>query len=273
MGVFIVFAIITQLDCALPELRYFKDGIFRGIIYLLLDFIGVSSIVGTPSICGTWWYMSAALLFIVLTPFVVKAEKQMGVTVMVLLIVLPRIILNGDFYGTSNAYSFVCAYLMGVIFARYKIFDKLDSINIKGNKTAADILLFVALVLILPVIYILWHRLPYKTTWEYHFAIAPMFVIVFCQKFIVRIPVVSKVLAFIGKHSMNVFLLHTFLRYNLIPEVIYGAKYALLVIPFLLVLSLAISVLIEFFKKLIKYDKFIDFISGKIQSAILKQPD
>ena len=39
-----------------------------------LDFLGLHSLFGTVTMNGTWWYMSAAVIFVILVPLVMKNE-------------------------------------------------------------------------------------------------------------------------------------------------------------------------------------------------------
>ena len=46
------------------------------IYYCLLDFCGLANLFGTPTLNGTWWYMSLAILLpIIITLFIKIYEK------------------------------------------------------------------------------------------------------------------------------------------------------------------------------------------------------
>ncbi len=47
-------------------------------LYFLMDVLGLSDAFGTPSLNPTWWYMSVAILVIVLVPFVWQAMERFG---------------------------------------------------------------------------------------------------------------------------------------------------------------------------------------------------
>ncbi len=270
--VFVLFVIITQLWVGLPEEKYFDEGGFRGIAYMVTDFFGLARMFNTPRLNGSWWYMGAAMFYILLTPFICAGDKRFGlIPVSALLIIFPRVITASDYYGHNNAYSFLFVFLMGMIFAKYRIFDKIEDINIKGNKTAANVLFFLFMCVALPVSYLLYKRVPIDELWEYNYGIAPLFVIVFCQKFLFKIPFITKVLGFCGKHSMNVFLYHTFLRGELIRKELYSIGNAWFVMLALFGISVIISIIIEFIKKLIKYDEKINKLSKRICDFAVKE--
>ena len=68
---------------------------------------------------------------------------------------------------------------------------------------------------------------------------------------------VEKTLEFLGKHSMNIFLFHTFIFSHWLKVFIYSPKNPLLIFLLLLALCLIISVAIEWLKKIIKIDSLI----------------
>lgn len=50
----------------------------------------------------------------------------------------------------------------------------------------------------------------------------PIIVIAFAASFITMIPGIRQVLLFLGKHSMNIFLIHTFIRHYFWSDFIYS---------------------------------------------------
>ena len=261
--IYILSFVITQIYDKYPQSIYCKDGMIRGFAYAVIDFLGLASLLTTPTMLGTWWYMSAALVFIILIPIALKWSEKLGyITLIVSLIALPRLLDTG-YPGGMTAYPFILAVIMGMIFAQYDLFAKINSIKITKNKVVSELIQFaIYIVLIISSIYV-WLRLPREKAWEYHYAFSPLIIICFCRKYITRIPVIKDILSFLGKHSMNIFLIHTFLRYTFFDEFIYSFKHFWLIALVLLAVSLAVSIVIEFIKKLIKFDKFILFISNK----------
>ena len=63
---------------------------------------------------------------------------------------------------------------------------------------------------------------------------------------------------FVGKHSMNMYLTHTFIFCLFFPDFIYGFKYPILIFLALFTTSLLLSVCIEFVKKRIGFYKLLD---------------
>ena len=87
----------------------------------------------------------------------------------------------------------------------------------------------------------------------------------YCYEFVVSIPGIRQILMFFGKHSMNIFLLHTFIRHYWFPEFTYSFRYFALISLVLFAVSLGASIVIEGIKKLIGYDKLLNFVVKKIE--------
>ena len=73
---------------------------------------------------------------------------------------------------------------------------------------------------------------------------------------------------FIGKYSMNIFLIHTFIYYYWFSDFIYAFRYDWCIVAALLVTSLVVSYVIEGFKRLLKYNKLIDKCMSKLVNII-----
>ncbi len=269
---YVISFVATSLYNNLPEKYYFTDGIVRGVVYMLLDFFGIATLFGTPILNGSWWYMSAAVVYIVLLPLLVKWTDKLGwASLFASIIIIPRILFNNEFFGASNIFSFFLPVYFGALFAHFDLFGKIEEFKIVKNKIFNEILLFVGGLFAVFVSIYLWIRVPYKVLWEYHFAVAPLFVIVFCNRFIFREggfirKAINTVFAFLGKHSMNIFVFHTFLRAYFLKKFLFSMKYPILTILSLLLISLLLSIVFELLKKLIRYDKLISLLEKKILS-------
>ena len=75
------------------------------------------------------------------------------------------------------------------------------------------------------------------------------FIVMIAADLIASIPVIRTVFAFLGRHSMNIFFVHTFFYLILYRDFIYRFRYAPLTFLLLLVLSLFLSLVIEGLKQ------------------------
>ena len=75
---------------------------------------------------------------------------------------------------------------------------------------------------------------------------------------------INDILMYLGKHSMNIFLIHTFIRAHYLNTFTYSFKYPALIVLVLLVFSLILSIIIEAMKKYSGYNKLVEKIREKI---------
>ena len=71
-------------------------------------------------------------------------------------------------------------------------------------------------------------------------------------------------LGFLGKHSMNIFLFHTFIYYIYFPDIIYWSRNPILIYMTLIVVCLCISMMIEWLKRTTGFDGSVDRLIRKI---------
>lgn len=263
--IWIISAIVCQIINHRTSTVFLKEGGFRGLFYGAIDFCGLAKLFGTPTLNGTWWYMSAAVTFIVLVPLVFRLRNHMA-ELLIGCILLLRVLTgkNGDgvYTGNNSIYVFLTPFLLGSICANGALFDRWAAIG-KGVwwKKAIKIVAELAVLLLL---FILYRKLPIKKFWEFHYGLVPFVLILFCVEFIVPIPGLKQVLRFLGKHSYNIFLVHTFIRGYYLGDVTYSMKHFALVILFVLGSSLVISIVIELLKKAVRYDRLTKLVCSRI---------
>lgn len=270
--VYIIAFVLFFFYKEVPQEIFFKDGLVRGVVYVLLDFLGIAKMFGTPRLNDSLWYMSAALIFVMFVPLLIKLTEKIGwISSFAVVFIFPRLLIYNEFPGVINTYSFMTAVYFGALFARFDIFEKIAEFKLVKNRNLNEILLFVIGAIGLFASIYIWIRVPYKILWEYHFGVAPVILIAFCNRFIfVREGIVrrgiSGIFAFLGKYSMNIFLFHTFYREYLLKDVLFSMKYPILTVLSLLLVSLLTSIVFEFVKKVIKYNNFVSFLEKKALS-------
>ena len=92
----------------------------------------------------------------------------------------------------------------------------------------------------------------------------PAYVVYYCYEFITDIPLIKNIFALIGKHSLNIFLFHTFIRHHWFHEYTYSFKHFVLIALVLLAESLVISIVLEFIKKITHYNNLCSVIRNKM---------
>lgn len=268
--VYTIVFIVTMLIDRLPISVYFSnENKLNGIAYIINDFLGLANLLNTPTLNSTWWYMSAAIVFILLVPVVYLISKKVGyLPIIVGICALPRLLKVG-YPGGLNILTFTLPVIFGMVFADLNVFEKISE-RAPKNKIVAYIvhLLFFGGILIVGLF------VPYMydrtVIWEVTYGVIPVVFICLFRYCIIRIPLIKNVLKFLGEHSMTIFLSHTFLQVNYLNSFIYSKEHFVAIFIVLILLSLALALVLDAIKKLVRFDKLTDLIARSINKEIDK---
>ena len=194
--------------------------------------------------------MSAAIVFVIIIPVLhyISTQKYGTMVLLVGLILIFRIRPN-EYRCPGGESPFTYLYILSIgVLAAEK-----NWLCFKQN----DLKHFLIETFLLGFLYCIYLVLPVERFWEFSWNCIPFFLIIYCWKWIIRIPIIKDILYFIGKHSMNIFLIHTFIRDHYLHDFIYSLKYFLLIIIVLLFLSIILSILIEQIKRIVGYNQLI----------------
>lgn len=219
----------------------------QGILLLLTDGLGLSMFFDTPTLNATWWYMEIAYLLIFLIPLLVWLTEKIGYGILLPGFFLPYAV---TFQPDLKRYLFVAVF--GVCAAYGKWPDKLLNLKLPPVlQWVGGILGFALCVLI---------RQNYMVHEYYiHVVDAPvaLFLIFVAADLLGSVPVLREGLAFVGKHSMNIYLVHTFFYMILWRQYIYHFKYAGVTFLLLLAVCLLYSIVLEAVKKITRIQKLL----------------
>lgn len=203
----------------------------------VLDFFGVLKLFGTEHYNPTWWFYSCIIVLYLLFPLLNKLMKDstyfvvsIAVTIGIVAILLPCV---------SVVSGFLLAFVLGMMMAKMpsKYFD---------STTVWQIVIALALLA-------LW-RFPRTSSKN----VADAMICVGLALFLYKVPLnnfIGRILEELGKHSMNMFLTHTFIFYFWFRKCIYITHNPILIFLSLLVSSYLLSVVIEFVKRKIGFYK------------------
>lgn len=226
--------------------RYFNlAGLYgegkQGFLYLLTDATGLAMFFDTPTLNMTWWYMEIAYIIIFLTPVLVWLVRKVGYASLLVGFLAPTVVsINPDVekYLLCAIAGVCCAY--GAWFEKWM--DHKLHIALKWLVAVAGLVLCVLI------------RQNYFVQQTYLHIVDPwiaLFLIWVAGILMAGVSVLRNVLEFVGKHSMNIYMVHTFFYMILWKSEIYAFKYAGLIWLVLLVVSLVYSVVLELIKKLV----------------------
>lgn len=255
---FLIIFVVTEI-LAIPTGRFIEvyGHDFRSVVYMIIDALGLAKLLGTPLFCLTWWYMSLAIVLIMIFPFIHSIMEKYQWIVVVASIIVPRAC---GFGQSTDLFRYLLAYTLGMYFAQYdllaRIKEKFMEQNVAG-KLLSLIVSLIGLAVIIKCRQNAWIGWKYLDFWD---GFAAMYVIVLSYIYILNGKWIVKGLGFLGKHSMNIFLIHSFYRDVFFHEFTYSFYYAWLDYIVLMAISLVTSLVLEWFKKLIRYEKFIDWV-------------
>lgn len=255
---FLIIFVVTEV-LAIPTGRFIEvyGHDFRSVVYMIIDALGLAKLLGTPLFCLTWWYMSLAIVLIMIFPFVHSIMEKYQWLVVVASIIVPRAC---GFGQSTDLFRYLLAYTLGMYFAQHdllaRIKEKFMEQNVEG-KLLSLIVSLIGLAVIIKCRQNAWIGWKYLDFWD---GFAAMYVIVNSYIYILNGKWIVKGLGFLGKHSMNIFLIHSFYRDVFFHEFTYSFYYAWLDYIVLMAISLVTSIVLEWFKKLIRYEKFIEWV-------------
>lgn len=222
-------------------------------IYMIFDALGLAKYAGTPMINVTWWYLSLFILLIVSMPFIYYAYSKWRYVLLGPVCLLPAVL----FVKVDVLYAdLLPVAFLGTAFAYENWFVKIK----EWNRSWRKLILFAALVLCGWFSFEVNRCVNYNICWMLIF-----FLPILVQEYISYIPVLSHILKFIGTHSMNIFLIHTFIYYYFYTDRIYALYDSWKIYLALLGLSILVSLAIECLKKLLRYDKLIALVCRKVE--------
>jgi len=230
---------------------------------LILDVFALSDFFNTPKMFGVFWYMFFAQTIVFVVPLIKAVVEKFGWYTLLATYVLMPFINVGIKSPQGGAYiNYLPVVVLGVLFAEYETFEKLKAKRsvIKGVINAVVILLLLWLKLFVSG---LGDAIEPRNLMGLVTSLAAVAICIFAFLYIGGW--LKKVLVFLGKHAGNIFIIHAFIKTYYREEVCFTGN--VIVSWFLLlIISLVISIIIEFLKKVTHYNQGIMYVKEKILS-------
>lgn len=215
-----------------------------------LDFLG-NLFLYDISYNGAWWFVLTYVFLVLCSPCLCKISKKLNPIVLFVIsgvlyfvaylfrfyikLDMPHTILAKIWeqlilFGTSQ-FSFV----VGIIFYQQRLMEKLRAIKIKPVLKTVICLLVIALLFVIHAI-------------EQSLIIAPItgIVTMVCFHLMHKSKWVEKVFLFFGKHSTNIWLVHMFFYLIIFENLVFVAKYPILILLLMFAICIAVSYIIDF---------------------------
>ena len=226
----------------------------ENIFFALVDFLGLSYIIGTPSYNSAWWYMSLAVTLVLTLPWLIKLCRRGG-----FFLLLPGLMAVRWVKVEFAFFRYFLIVLLGVLLAEYGVVERIRAWYEK-TKLPLKLLAILFCLLLIREVSVLWLRAR-GGLMDIYEALLCLQVCFLTLVTIARIPVVNSAAEFIGRHSMNIYFFHAFIYEKWFYDFTYSLRYPVLIFLFLLGSSLLFSILVEELKKLLHFDRLVARLS------------
>jgi peptidoglycan/LPS O-acetylase OafA/YrhL len=224
---------------------------------LIKDILGINYIF---SYNITWWFNFLIITLYLLFPFLYFVAKKYPI----LLLVVSGILWQFTIPLLPLAvHEWLFSFSLGIVYVL-----NIDRINCFLNRINPW-LLFGSLLFIFYLLYYvrLYPIIPqFRETRVDGFLTVNIVILLILT--IRKIPKLARAVSFLGKHSMNVYMIHTFIFYYWFEEFIYSFKYPILIFVVLMAICIVISICVEYGKKMIHLPDLIKTINNKIENKI-----
>lgn len=235
-----------------PEDVYGQFGLVS-FVYAFIDFMGLANAFGTPTLNGTWWYMSFAILLVCLVPLLNKLSVCFGSTMMLLSSFM------ASFFGSiassgvvGSFWWYLLTVSVGCWCARTNFFEKILKKTTGGGffRAALSIAVPIAVIALFAAVREAFGGTLYWIT-EAFLSVSLASIVVIAAKMPV-LRTICKPFDLLGKHSMDIFLVHSFFYAIFFREFIFMPRYWLLILLLLIGVSLIASYCLGFLRKMFR---------------------
>jgi len=197
---------------------------------------------------GAWWYLFTYAILVFISPLILKCVKHWNPFVVIGMGFVVYFVAYCIRFKISFSNWFLCnigpfgmtffEYLLGAVVCKYKLFTRFYSIWQKFHKVIRFVIAFILIVGILLS----------RTLIVPSLFVAPIsgFVIMTLFHFWEKPKSIEKVFLLIGEHSTNIWLTHMFFCLCMFTNLVYIAKYPILVFGFMITITLLLSILLKF---------------------------
>lgn len=245
----------------LTDTSCYSGTTWQNIVSIVVDFFGVGYLCGTEYLINTWWYLSLEVVLIVFLPLVLRMYKKFGWLIILMFLIPGSFMIEKHVHLTK--YLFVMP--LAVCFADADVLRRLKEWQPFDNYLMSKMSKFVVTTAAIVIFSAIW-----STEWgleRFEFLLSgliPMLIIYWCYEFILDIPILRKILMFLGMYSATVFYVHSFIRTLWLGDLTYSFGHAALIWGFLMGSSILIAILIDWIKKLVRYNKISADITERI---------
>lgn len=221
---------------------------------LLINILGFQQVFNFWGLNPTWWFIGTIIILYVLFPFIYTLVDKYNYIILLIVFVFSLFSINISFIGIQPyepINDYLLTFVLGIIVAKNNIFEKLKQFRLK-----LWLKILFAFIVLLGVI-ILRFNLGAKSL-----ILTDGLISLIIMFLIYGIESKFRFLEFIGKHSFNIFLFHTFIYFHFFNKFVFFTNSILIIFLTLLFICIFLSLLIEFIKIKLGFFKIQDVITN-----------
>ncbi len=171
----------------------------KGVVFFVLDGLGLKNMFNTPSLNQTWWYMETIIMLYIMFPLLKKIIKRFFYLPLIISFIVLAAYNFMDFIGYEREILYLLPFVAGMMLSEKDILNKLANSEKMGNVIGSVAFMLVGFV----------SCLFFKVIGNTFFALAIIILTIETGKYIDLYR--CRFLITLGIHSMNIFLIHSFL--------------------------------------------------------------
>lgn len=264
--VFPICCLLFQLIDGRTLTTYFSGTAAENLFGFVSSFLGVSRLMGTPNLIYEWWYMSAAVLFILLVPIFTRMVKSLGFLASALLVMMLPRVFGIEFAGGTQPFSFIMPVLLGIYFYSNNTFDRIHQwISRYSGKFRGQLIPLILGTAGLLIAYWLYRELPFENYWEIKYGVIPVAVIIILNETLLQFRFARRLFLHLGNHSMNMYLIHMFFL-TYLKELLFSHRHFLVSWLLLMIFSLLSSYAVELLKKAVGWNRLTSLLLSRVSN-------
>lgn len=242
-------------------------------LFFAIDLLGLGGAFGTPMFVATFWYMALAQVVVLLVPLFYAIARRAGFAPLLALTVLARAVLprNDAIALSKNLPTYLFVVALGMAFAEYDVFERIRQKRLPVSSDALARLSKLLVELVLLCVAVAARQATRATgqlpLWD---AVTCALTCAILYEFVSPASPPGRVLGLLGRHSMNIFLVHNFVRIVWYNDFTYGFAHFALIVCVLLAVSLGVSAALEQAKRILRYDRAVELVREGLDARIVR---
>ncbi len=180
-----------------------------GFAYFILDFLGLKALFNTSTMNQTWWYMETVIVLYAAFPILRKLCRHIPVFVLAAAFV-PLVIYSyfcDGSYDNCREIFWIFPFLVGIILSQNDVLNRFSAV-LSRKYTSVCLLCILTFIIMTAV------RSYFGVIADTFYAIS---IIAFAKATVCRIKYVNSFFGYMGYHSANIFMMHSFLYCYYVP--------------------------------------------------------